>query len=175
MRELEPGRAVHGSREPSRPGAHDHEIADAISIDLLIESETVRNLRIRRTSHDPVTTADHNRDVADANLKPIEPFLRAAVAIEIEVLKWMAIPRQELLHAERPGAMAGTNHDDIAQIARDQRQPTQDERPHQNLAQLRVGLDQGQQLVAIEVNHLARLADAQTSDRAPPLNQRAFA
>ena len=80
----------------------------------------------------------------------------------------MAIPGQEFLDAERPGAVRRADHDDVTQIVRDQLEAPQDERPHQDLAQLRVGLYQREQLLAIELNHFARLADAETSQRGAP-------
>ena len=58
--------------------------------------------------------------------------------------------------------MRRADHDDVAQIARDQFHAAQDERAHQDLAQLGVGLDQGEQLLAIELDHFAGFADAQT-------------
>ena len=47
--------------------------------------------------------------------------------------------------------------DDVAEAAGDQLDAAEDERPHQDLAQLGVGLDQPEQLLAIELDHLARL------------------
>ena len=87
----------------------------------------------------------------------------------------MAVPRQEFLHAQRSRAVHRADHDDVTQIARDQSQPALDERPHQDLAQLRVGLDEREQLLAIELDHFAGLADAQAPDRAAPADHVGFA
>ena len=55
--------------KPGRAGTDDHEIADASLIDVLIEPETVGNLRIRRMSQHDIAAADHDRDVSDTDLK----------------------------------------------------------------------------------------------------------
>ena len=98
-------------------------------------------------------------------LKPVEQLLRLVIAIQIEVVKRMAVPRQEFAHPKRPGAVHRSDDDDVAEVAGDQAQAAQDERPHQDLAQLGVGLDHGEQLLAIELDHLARLAHLQACDR----------
>ena len=112
---------------------------------------------------------------ATLDLKPIEQVLRVAIAIEIDVVKWMAVPRQKFLHAQRSRAVREPIDDDVTQIARNHAEPALDERPHQNLTQLRVGLDEREELLAIELDHFARLADAQSCDRAAPGDHVAFA
>ena len=97
-------------------------------------------------------------------MKPIEQLLRVGVAIEIDVGVRMAVAGQKLLHPQRAGAMRRADEDDIPEATRNQLDPAEDERPHEDLAQLGVGLHEGEQLLAIELDHLARLADAQ---RAP--------
>ena len=87
----------------------------------------------------------------------------------------MAVPRQEFAGAKRPGAVRRSDDDDVAEVAGNQSQAAHDERPHQDLAQLGVGLDQGEQFVAIELDHLARLAHLQACDRAPAGNHVGFA
>ena len=71
--------------------------------------------------------------------------------------------------------MRRADHDDVAQIARDQLEAAQDERAHQDLAQLRVGLDEREQLLAIELDHFAGLADAQARERAAAADHVGFA
>ena len=51
----------------------------------------------------------------------------------------------------------------------DQLDAAQDERPHQDLAQLGVGLHQREQLLAIDLDHLARLADAHRASARRPV------
>ena len=65
--------------------------------------------------------------------------------------------------------------DDVAEAAGDQLDAAQDERPHQDLAQLGVGLDEREQLLAIELDHFARLADAQARQRPAAGDHVAFA
>ena len=92
-------------------------------------------------------------------MKAIEQILRVGVAIEVDVLKRMAVARQELLDAQRAGAVRRANQDDVAKAAGDQLDAAEDERPHEDVAQLGVGLHECEQLFAIELDHLAGLAD----------------
>ena len=58
---------------------------------------------------------------------------------------------------------------------RNQLQAAQDERPHQNLAQLSIGLDQREQRLAVELNDLTWLAYAQAAECAAPRDHVGFA
>ena len=93
-------------------------------------------------------------------MKLIEQLLRVSVAIEVDVVERMAVAGQELLHSERAGAVRRAKHDDIAKVARDQLETAEHECPHEDGAQLGVGLHEGEQLLAVELDHLARLGDA---------------
>ena len=130
-------------------------------VDVVVEAETVGNLCVRRIPQHGIAAADHDGNIADPDLETIEQFLRVAVAVEIDIVKRVAVPGQELVVPKRSRAVHRADHDDVAQVPGDQFEAAQDERPHQDLAQLRVGLDDGEQLLAIELDHVAGLADAQ--------------
>ena len=66
----------------------------------------------------------------------------------------MAVARQELLDAQRAGAMTRADEHDVAEPVRDQLHPAQDEGAHEDLAQLAVGLHQRQQVLAIQLRSL---------------------
>ena len=90
-------------------------------------------------------------------------------------MKRMAVARQKLLHAQRAGAVRRANHDDIAKVAGDQLDAAEHERPHEDVAQLGIGLNQGEQLFAIELDHLARLGGARRRHARRPVIIDAFA
>ena len=94
---------------------------------------------------------------AGGDVKPVQQLLDVGVAVEIDVGVRMAVARQELLDAQRAGAMSRPNEHDIAEPVRDQLHPAQDEGPHDDLAELAVGLHERQQLFAIQLDHFARL------------------
>ena len=98
----------------------------------------------------------------------IEQPLGVGVAVEVDELVRMAVPRQEFLHAQRAGAMRRAGHDDVAEAAGDERAAPEDEGPHEDLAQLGVGLHEREELLPIELDHLAGVADAQARQRAAP-------
>ena len=68
----------------------------------------------------------------------------------------MAVAREELPDPQRAGGVIRADEHDVAEPARDQLDAAQDERAHQDLAELGVGLHERQQLVAIELDHFAR-------------------
>ena len=90
------------------------------------------------------------------HMKPIEEILRVGVAIEVDVMKRVTIARQELLDAQRAGAIPLANQHDVTITAGDQLDAAEDERPHEDLAQLGIRLDKSEQLFTGELDHLAR-------------------
>ena len=153
------GRAVHGSGEPCRACADDEQVADVGPIDRIVEPQAVGDLRVARIPQHCVAAADQHRHVGGADMEVIEQILRLGVAIQVDVMERMAIACQELLDAQRTGAMRRANQDDIAVAAGNQLDASEDERAHEDVAQLGVRLDESEQLLAIELDHLAWLAD----------------
>ena len=135
-------------------------------IDRLVETETVGDLLVRRVPKHDVAAADQHRHVRRGDVKPIEELLHADVAIEIDIRVRMAVARQELLDAERSGAVIRPDEHGISEPLRDQLQAAEDERPHQNLAELGIGLHECQQVFAVQLDYCAGLADARPEKRA---------
>jgi hypothetical protein len=100
-------------------------------------------------------------------VKPVEQVLHVGVMVEIDIGVGIAVAREKFLDAQRPGAVIGTEEHHVAETARDQFHAPQDERAHDNFAQLGIGLHQRQQLLAVEFDHLAGLDRAQPQQRAP--------
>ena len=80
----------------------------------------------------------------------------------------MCITRKKLADAQSIRAVARTQKDDVTLSLTNKRQPPQDERPHENLAQLLVFSDNRPQLLRANLEKLARL-------RNPPEHQTALA
>ena len=74
-------------------------------IDRIVEPEAVGDLLVARISQHRVAAADQHRHVGGAHMKAIEEILRVGVAIEVDVVKRVAVARQELLDAQRACAM----------------------------------------------------------------------
>ena len=64
--------------------------------------------------------------------------------------------------------MSRSDHEDIAKIVGNQRHTPQDERPHEDLAQLGVGLHELQQLIPTELDQLAALGDTDAGETPEP-------
>ena len=158
-----------------RAGAHDDEIADVDAIDRVVEPEAVGDLLIRGIFQDQLATADQHGDVCRADVEAIEQHLRIGIAIEIDVGERMAVAGQEFACAQRAARMARADEDRVADPRRDELGAAQDERAHQDLAQLGVNLYQGDQLFTGELDHFAGVAYPDAEQRAPPRNQVRFA
>ena len=120
-------------------------------------------------------SADHDWNAWDTNTKSIEHLLCIRVAIEIDVPERMRVPGQELPHVQRPRVVRRSEHYDVTQVPGDQPEAPLQERAQEDLAQFRVGLHEFEQLVSIELDHLARLGHAHAEDRASAGDHRAFA
>ena len=140
-----------------------------VVIDRLVEAETVGDLLIGRVPQHHRAAADHHRHVVDGDLEPIQQLLDVGITVEVDGRVGMAVARQELLDAERASGMARPDEHDVAEPVRDQLHPAQDEGPHEDLAQLAVGLHERQQVFALELDHFAQRSPARmrTSLRRP--------
>ena len=76
----------------------------------------------------------------------------------------MAVAHQKLFDSKRTGGMCRSEEHDVTHTGRHQLNPAEDERAQQDLAELGIGLQQRQHLLPIELDHLARLGDAQPQD-----------
>ena len=124
----------------------------------------IGDLCVRRLTEDRLSTADHDRNAWDTDAKSIEHLLRVRVAIQIDIPERMSVPSQELPYVQRPRVVRRTDHHDIAQVPGDEAEATLQERTQEHLAQFRIGLHEVEQLISIELDHLARLGHAHAED-----------
>src|SRR2546430_2586244 len=142
-----------GQSRGSRPD--DEQVPNLGLVDCVVEAEGVGELLIGRVAEHDLTAGDHYGDVGGRHMEAIEQLLDAGVAVQVEHRVGMPVAGEELADAERPLAMRGPQDLDIAHAAGDQFQPTQDEGAHEEGAQLTVGLDERQQVVATDLDDLA--------------------
>ena len=145
------------------------------AIDRLVEPKTIGDPLVARIAQHGLATADEDRHIGGAHVKPIEEILRLRIGIEIDVGVRMAVAREELPDAQRAAAMRRSDDDDVADAARDQLGAAKNEGAHQDGAQLGVRLDERQQLLPIELDHLAGCAHLQARDGAPAGDHRRLA
>src|SRR5437660_10512060 len=88
-------------------------------------------------------------------MKVIEDLLGHGIAVEIDERRWMGIPREELAHLERARRIHGTQDQDIAEALVEEHGSPEDECAHEDRAEVRVGLDEGEQPVSPHLDHLA--------------------
>src|SRR5581483_986920 len=72
----------------------------------------------------------------------------------------MSVAAKKFAYAQRVGAVTRTHDHNVALPAGDQREPSQDERPHENLAQLSVFRDQRAQAIRTNLEEFTRLRHA---------------
>ena len=134
-------------------------------IDRLVEAEAVGDRAIRRIAKDGIAAADQYREIHDRKLETIQQILNAGIAIRVDEDVWVEISGQELLDAKRVGGMIRSDEHHISKPSCDQSRPAEKERPHEYLAQLRVSLYERQEIIALDFDHLARLANAKSHQR----------
>ena len=144
-------------------------------IDGVVEAEAVGNLLIGRIPKHGLAAADQHGHVLDGDVKAIQQSLDVAVAFKVDVGVRVAVARQELFDAKRVRGMHRAYERDVPKLVSDQLHPPKDEGPHQNLAELGVGLHERQHMFAIQLDHLARFARPRADQRAPARDHGGFA
>ena len=117
------------------------------------------------------SVADNDRHLFDSDLKAIEQLLDVRVTFHIDERVGMTIAREELPDSKRSGGMARADEHEVSDAPRNQFHPPQDEGPHEDFAQLAVGLHKSKQLIAVQLNDLAGLARAKSHQYAAPRKQ----
>src|SRR6266545_2289773 len=168
-------RRVHGRAEAGGSRADDDEVADRGPVDLGIQPETVGDLLDRGIAQHQGATADHHWDVAGAHLELIEHRLAVGVRIQIDELVGVPVAREELADLQRPLAMIRSEQQHVAEALIDQLQAAQDERAEENVAQLGIGLDELEQLLARDLDDVRRRARLDAGEEAPARQDRPLA
>ncbi len=166
---------VDGGRKARRTRADDDEVVDMRCIQRLVEAEAFGDGLVARVAQHEFAPANEDGHVVWGNLEPVEQGLDVGVAIQVEVGIGMDVARQEFLHAQRAGAVYRADHDHVAEPVRHQLDATQDERADQDLADLRIGLHDREQVVAVDLDDLAGLGDQRANERAASGEQVHFA
>src|SRR5258705_159839 len=101
-------------------------------------------------------------------MKVIEDLLGHRIAVEIDECRWMGIAREELANLERARRIHRTEDKDIAEALVEEHGSAEDECAHQDRAQLRIGLDEGEQPGSRHFDHLAWRRRANGGERSTP-------
>jgi len=144
-------------------------------IDGVVEAQALGDLLVARIPQHGVAATNQDGHIGCTDMKPIEQLLRVEVAIEIDVVVRMTVTSQKLPHPQRAAAVHRANQDNIPKATRNQFDAAEDERPHEDLTQLGVGLYEIEQPLAIELDHLTRLADTHPRQRPAAGEHVAFA
>jgi hypothetical protein len=132
--------------------------------DRFVETEALGDLLVARILEDVPAVADQHGDVRHPHVEAIEQLLDADLLVEVHKRVGIPVPREEFLDAQRARAMSRADEHRVAKAARHQRHPPQDKRPHDDVAEVGVGLYQAQQLIA---SQLDQLRQARWHARAP--------
>src|SRR6185437_7548428 len=147
-----------GGAQPRGTRAHNHHVAHRVEIHRLVETKTVGDLLVSRIPEHDLPAIEHHRHVAWSDPILIEERLHAVVAIEIDHLKRVAVAGEKLTNAKRSRAVRRAKENDVAVSALDEQHATENECAKQDRADLRVGLDEVQHRLPIELDDLAILS-----------------
>ena len=123
-----------------------------IGVDRLGQAQIVGQGRRRRIAQDPLVRRDHHRQLVGRELEAAQEAVGVRVEVGVEQSVRVAVADQETLEAEGVGAVAGPDQDDPTVDVADQPDPAQDERPHDDLADVRLAGDQAAKVGALDPN-----------------------
>src|SRR5262245_8951827 len=103
-----------------------------------IEAQAVSDLSVARVAQDRRSFADQHRNVFDPDVESIEQCLHMLIAIEVDVCVRMTVSREEFLDAQSSLVMRRPDEHDVADALSDELHASEDERAHEDLAELRV-------------------------------------
>ena len=154
--DIEPfGCGVDGRRQAGRPRADDDDVAQLLLVDGLVEAEAACQLTIRGVLVDRTAVADRHGHLVRLNAEAIEQGFRVRIALEIEIGVWMTVACEELLDAQRVRRVRRAHDDHVAGLMGDQLDAAQDKRPHEDIAEFAVRLQERAQPGTVELNDLA--------------------
>jgi len=156
---------IDGGRQAGGTGAHDYQIIEPAVIELRIDAEAFGDVAVAWVAEHVLAAADDHGNVIRPDMKALEQRRHIGIALDIDVVKGLRIARQERLQAQRIRRMPRTEQQDLAPAAAYERHATQNERAHQQLAELRIGLYERADLLGFEGNRCAVLPHAQTGLR----------
>jgi hypothetical protein len=81
-------------------------------------------------------------DVLHADVKAIEECLHVRIAIHVDVRVRVGVAREELLEPQRAGRVCRADERRVAEAARDEHHAAQDERPHEQITDLGILLNE---------------------------------
>ena len=149
-----PRRGRRGPRTPRRPRPRDPAGPAPIttrsrrtSSFTWFKPEALAHFVGGRLLEDALASADEDRDVVDAHAEGVEGRLHAGVHVHVDVGVRLVVAGQELLDRQRPGGVPRADQDDVPESPRHQRAAAKHERAEEDLAQLRVGLDEPPEVI----------------------------
>ncbi len=163
---------VHRGGEPGRTRAHHEEIPHRGHGEVGVVAERVRELLDRGAPEHQRVATDDDGYVAHGDAEALEHVLHVCLPLDVDVVEGVSVAQQELLEAQRARAVMRADEHHVALAAHDQADATEDERPHDELAQLGVRLHQGAERIPRHLQHLAVLG-GQAADQAAPAGEHA--
>ena len=144
-------------------------------IDRFIEAKAIGDLLICWIAQHGFAATNHDRNVRNADVETIEQMLNIIVAVKIDIGMRMTVAGQKFFDAQRLGRITRADEDDVADSMRDELDTSKNERAHDNVAQLAVGLQQIEQLFPFELDYFTGFARANACQSAPAGEQIHFA
>ena len=162
-------RGVDGGSEPGWPRAHHDEVVHVPFVEVAVEAERGRHLRIARIAHRPVPVLTHqHRDLADADLEVLEQCVHARVAVDVEIDVRMSVAHQEGLEAQGIRRMARPDQHEPAHGIGDEVRAAEHEGAQEQLAQLGVRLHDVPEVRQVDLEQLGRVQRARADQAVSP-------
>ncbi len=143
------GRGIDRGRETRRSGANDDDVSRCRRVELTVQTQSRGEGFDGGIPQHHAGSANHYRHVLDSDLEPIQERLHVGLALHLLVREGLSVSTQELSDTQGVRRVSRADEDQAAAPVGDERHSPQNERAHQDLAQLEVPLHERTQMLAI--------------------------
>ncbi len=126
-----------------------------VGIDGLGQPQVVGERRGRRIAQHPMVRRDHDRELVGRELEAVEEPAGVRIDLGVEQAVRVAVAGKEALKAQGVAAVPGPDQHDATPRVPDEADAAQDERPHDDLADVRLAAHQATEVGALDPDHPA--------------------
>lgn len=150
-------RGIDGGREAGRAGADDRDVVGAGRVERLQQAEAARQLGLLGIAQELAVGAEDDRQLGRIEMEPLDQGLRAGIGPGIEGLVRMGVVAQEVAQPQHVAIVGVADHHESAGPHLEQGHAAQDQGPHDPLAELGLGDQQGPEPLRRDLQRLAGL------------------
>ncbi len=135
---------------------------------LRVQAQVFGHLPIARVLANLLATPDDDRSVRGSNRETLEDLVDVGIAFDIHIQEGVIVAPEKLTQAQRVGRVTRPDQHDVAMTGREYSHASQNECAHEQLAQLRVRLDDATQAFNIDGDDGASITNPDACETGTP-------